>query len=85
MDERNQRKSKTGVVVSNKGDKTIVVSVERQFMHPKYGKTIRKTKKYYAHDEKNECGMGDVVSITETRPLSKLKCWRLETVVDKAK
>ena len=85
MDERNQRKTRTGVVVSNKADKTIVVSVERQFMHPMYGKTIRKTKKYYAHDEKNECGIGDVVSIMETRPLSKLKCWRLDSVVEKAK
>ena len=85
MSERNQRKTRTGVVVSNKADKTIVVSIERQFVHAKYGKTVRKTKKYYAHDEQNVCTIGDIVTIMETRPLSKLKCWRLETVVVKAK
>lgn len=82
--ERNDRKSRVGVVVSDIMDKTIVVSVRRQFVHPKYGKILRQTKKFYAHDEKNEGKVGDTVRITETRPLSKTKRWRLETVVQKA-
>ena len=85
MSERNRRKIRTGVVISNKADKTITVNVERQIMHPKYGKTVRYNKKYHAHDEKNECAIGDTVSIIETRPLSKMKRWRLSEIVVKVK
>jgi small subunit ribosomal protein S17 len=85
MAERNERKVRVGTVVSDKMDKTIIVSVERQFLHPKYGKILRSSKKFAAHDEKNECKIGDVVSIIETRPLSKTKRWRLGEVVTKAK
>ncbi len=66
-------------------DKSVVVSVERKVKHPKYGKFVKKTTKFVAHDEKNECGIGDVVKIMETRPLSKTKCWRLVEVIEKAK
>ncbi|HUT26226.1 MAG TPA: 30S ribosomal protein S17 [Sumerlaeia bacterium] len=79
------RKVRTGLVVSSKNDKTIVVRVERTFQHPVVGKYIRRQKKYYAHDEKNVCGVGDVVRIAECRPLSKMKRWRLTEVVTRAK
>ena len=83
--ERNLRKERVGVVVSNKMDKTIVVAVERKEKHPLYGKFVKKTTKFYAQDEKNECGIGDTVRIMETRPLSKTKNWRLVEIVEKAK
>lgn len=83
MEERNLRKSKVGVVSSNKMEKTIVVKVERSMMHAKYGKKMKKTNKYFAHDEKNECGIGDTVKIMETRPLSKNKTWRLVEIIKK--
>jgi small subunit ribosomal protein S17 len=79
------RKERTGVVVSNKMDKSVVVAVERKVKHAKYGKYIKKTTKFMAHDEKNECGIGDLVTIAETRPLSKNKNWRLKTILEKAK
>ena len=82
---RNARKEITGTVTSSKMDKTVVVSVVRKMKHPKYGKYFKRTKKYTAHDEKNECGMGDLVKIMETRPLSKTKCWRLVEIIEKAK
>ncbi len=83
--ERNLRKTRTGVVRSSKMDKTITVAVERRVKHPIYGKFVKKTTKFHAHDEKNECVVGDVVRIMETRPLSKTKRWRLVEVVEKAK
>ncbi|MBQ0126490.1 MAG: 30S ribosomal protein S17 [Bacteroidales bacterium] len=83
--ERNLRKERVGVVVSSKMDKTIVVAVERKEKHPLYGKFVKKTTKFVAHDEKNECGMGDTVRIMETRPLSKTKNWRVVEIVEKAK
>ncbi len=83
--ERNLRKTKTGVVVSNKMDKTISVKVEARQRHPMYGKFVKKSKKFHAHDEKNECNPGDVVKIMETRPLSKTKSWRLIEIIEKAK
>jgi small subunit ribosomal protein S17 len=83
--ERNLRKERQGVVVSNKMDKTIVVAVERHTEHPIYGKYVKKTTKLYAEDEKNECNEGDTVRIMETRPLSKTKRWRLVEIVEKAK
>ncbi len=82
---RNLRKERIGLVVSNKMDKTIVVAVERKQRHPKYGKFIKLTKKFYAHDEKNECSEGDIVKIMETRPLSKTKRWRLVEIIEKVK
>jgi len=85
MEERGRRKSKTGSVVSSKMNKSIVVSVERLVKHPLYGKYFRKTSKFMAHDEENQCQVGDKVKIVETRPLSKLKRWRLVEVIDKAK
>ncbi len=85
MTERNLRKTKTGVVSSNKMTKTITVAVERKVKHPIYGKFVKKTTKFHAHDEKNECTIGDVVKIMESRPLSKTKRWRLVEVIDKAK
>jgi small subunit ribosomal protein S17 len=85
MAERNYRKEKTGVVVSDKMDKSIIVNVERSIMHPVYGKIVRKNTRYVAHDEKNESKNGDKVKIVETRPLSKTKNWRLESIVVKAK
>ena len=81
---RGLRKSREGVVVSNKMQKTVVVAVVRQVQHQAYGKYIRKTSKHYAHDEKNECQVGDRVRIVETRPLSKLKRWKVESVLAKA-
>lgn len=83
--ERNLRKEKVGVVTSNKMNKSIVVSVMRKVKHPKYGKFVNKTSKFVAHDEKNECSIGDTVRIAETRPLSKTKNWRLVAVVEKVK
>ncbi|MEI7960363.1 MAG: 30S ribosomal protein S17 [Chitinophagaceae bacterium] len=85
MVERNLRKMRIGVVTSDKMDKTITVAVERKVKHPIYGKFVKKTTKFHAHDEKQECGIGDVVKIMETRPLSKTKRWRLVEVVEKAK
>ncbi len=82
---RNLRKTRIGVVTSNKMNKTITVAVERKVKHPMYGKFVKKTTKFHAHDEKQECGIGDVVKIMETRPLSKTKRWRLVEVVEKAK
>ncbi|HRI01306.1 MAG TPA: 30S ribosomal protein S17 [Saprospiraceae bacterium] len=81
--ERNLRKQKTGVVTSNKMDKTIAVTVAKSMLHPKYDKFVKKSKKYFAHDEKNECNIGDLVRIMETRPLSKNKSWRLVEIVKK--
>ena len=83
--ERNLRKIRIGVVSSNKMDKSITVKVERKVKHPLYGKFVKKSTKFHAHDEKNECTIGDTVRIMETRPLSKSKRWRLVEVVEKAK
>ncbi len=83
--ERNLRKTKTGVVTSNKMDKSITVNVERKVKHPLYGKFVKKSTKFHAHDEKNECSIGDTVKIMETRPISKTKRWRLVEVVEKVK
>ncbi|ACU59120.1 SSU ribosomal protein S17P [Chitinophaga sp. YR627] len=85
MIERKLRKTRTGVVSSNKMDKTITVSVERKVKHPIYGKFVKKTTKFMAHDEQNECSIGDTVRIMEVRPLSKNKCWRLVEVIEKVK
>lgn len=82
---RNLRKVRTGIVVSDKMDKTITVSVERKVKHPMYGKFMKKSKSFHAHDEKNDCGIGDTVKIMETRPLSKSKNWRLVEIIEKAK
>ena len=83
--ERNTRKVREGVVVSDKMDKSIVIKVERKMKHPIYGKFLKRSTKFMAHDEKNECHIGDRVRIMETRPLSKNKCWRLIEIVEKAK
>lgn len=83
--QRNARKEKIGKVVSNKMNKSIVVAVERRVKHPIYGKFMKKTTKFMAHDEKQECNIGDVVRIMECRPLSKLKRWRLVEILEKAK
>lgn len=85
MEQRAFRKTRVGVVVSNKMEKTITVAIERKVQHPIYKKYFKKTTKLLAHDEKRECGIGDKVKIMETRPLSKLKRWRLVEVVEKAK
>ena len=85
MSERNSRRTIVGIVVSNKMDKTVVVNVEESRRHPLYGKTQKVSKKYMAHDENNECAIGDKVKIMETRPLSKNKRWRLVEIVEKAK
>jgi small subunit ribosomal protein S17 len=85
MESRNLRKERIGVVVSNKMDKTISVIIERKVKHPMYGKFVKKSKKYLAHDDKNDCGIGDTVRIMETRPLSKNKCWRLVEIIERAK
>lgn len=85
MEKRNIRKERTGVVTSNKMDKSIVVSVVKRVKHPMYGKFVLQTKKFVAHDEKNECNIGDTVRIMETRPLSKTKCWRLVEIIERAK
>ena len=83
--ERNNRRTKLGVVVSNKMDKTITVSVESDKRHPLYGKVFKTTKKFKAHDENNECNIGDIVEIMETRPLSKDKYFRVQEIVERAK
>ena len=83
--ERNLRKERVGIVVSNKMDKTIVVAVKWKEKHPIYGKFVNKTRKFHAHDEKNEAGMGDTVRIMETRPLSKTVRWRLTQIIERAK
>ncbi|MCQ2349525.1 MAG: 30S ribosomal protein S17 [Paludibacteraceae bacterium] len=85
MEARNLRKERVGVVSSNKMDKTITVAVKWKEKHPMYGKFVNKTKKYHAHDEKNECNIGDTVRIMETRPLSKSKRWRLVEIIERAK
>ena len=82
---RNLRKERTGVVVSNKMDKTIVVAVKRKVKHPIYGKFVNKTKKFMVHDEKNDCNIGDTVRIMETRPLSRRKSWRLVEIIERVK
>ena len=83
--ERNLRKIRVGVVSSNKMDKSIVVLVERKVKHPLYGKFVKKSTKFHAHDEKNQCSIGDTVRIMETRPISKTKRWRLVEIVEKVK
>ena len=85
METRNLRKERQGIVVSNKMDKTIVVTVHWKEKHPIYGKFVNKTRKFHAHDENNECGIGDTVRIMETRPLSKTVRWRLTQIVERAK
>ena len=85
MTERNLRKSRVGMVVSNKMDKTVVVAIQDNVVHPMYGKIIKRTLKVHAHDENNECSIGDKVSIMETRPLSKTKRWRIVSIIEKAK
>ena len=85
MEERNNRKVREGIVVSNKMDKTIVVAIRDKAKHPLYKKTITHTKKVKAHDEANDCGVGDKVRIVETRKLSKDKCWRVAEILEKAK
>ena len=85
METRNLRKERIGVVVSNKMDKTIVVKVERRLMHPKYGKFVKRSTKFKVHDQNNDCNVGDVVRIMETRPNSKEKCWRLVEIIERAK
>ena len=83
--ERNRRKTRVGTVVSDKMNKTVVVAVERRYAHPLYGKQVTRTKKYHAHDEKDEYHIGDVVRIMETRPLSKLKRWRVVEAIERAR
>ena len=85
MEKRNLRKERIGVVTSNKMEKSIVVSVVKRVKHPMYGKFVLQTKKFVAHDEKNDCNIGDTVRIMETRPLSKNKCWRLVEIIERAK
>jgi len=84
-EKRNNRKVREGLVTSNKMEKSIMVSVERKLKHPKYGKFLKRTTKLMAHDEKNECSIGDKVKVMETRPLSKNKCWRLVEIIERAK
>lgn len=85
METRNLRKTRQGVVISNKMDKTIVVAIEDHVKHPMIGKIVKKTVKLKAHDENNECGIGDTVKVMETRPLSKDKRWRLVEIIEKAR
>ncbi len=85
MSERKLRKERIGLVSSVSMDKSVVVSVERRVKHPRYGKFVKTTSKFIAHDEKNTCAIGDKVSIMETRPISKRKCWRLVKILEKAK
>lgn len=85
MEKRNLRKERVGLVVSNKMDKSIVVQIVRKYRHPVYGKFVRKSNKFVAHDEKNDCNIGDTVRIMETRPLSKRKNWRLIEIIERAK
>jgi small subunit ribosomal protein S17 len=85
MENRNLRKERVGLVVSNKMDKSIVSTVERKVKHPIYGKFVKATSKFMAHDEKNDCIIGDTVKIMEIRPMSKNKCWRLVEIIERAK
>ena len=85
METRNLRKERICVVTSNKMEKSIVVSEVKKVKHPMYGKFVLKTKKYVAHDEKNDCNIGDTVKIMETRPMSKSKCWRMVEIIERAK
>jgi|TARA_B100002019_G_C21233347_1_gene581341 small subunit ribosomal protein S17 len=85
MENRNLRKERIGIVTSNKMEKSIVVSEVKRVKHPMYGKFVLKTKKYVAHDDLNDCNIGDTVKIMETRPLSKSKCWRLVEIIERAK
>ncbi len=85
MEERNLRKTRVGVVVSNKMDKTVVIAIKERVKHPLYGKIVNRTKTLKAHDEQNECGIGDTVRVAETRPLSKEKRWRVVEIIEKAK
>lgn len=85
METRNLRKERTGVVLSNKMEKSITVAVKWKEKHPIYGKFVNKTKEYHAHDENNECSIGDTVKVMETRPLSKTKRWRLVQIIERAK
>ncbi len=85
MEVRGYRKTRVGVVVSDKMDKTIVVAIKTKVRHPLYGKMVNRTRKFRAHDENNECGIGDTVKIMETRPISKDKRWRLVEIIEKAK
>ena len=82
---RNNRRERVGIVVSNKMDKSVTIAVKTKFKHPIYGKFINKTSRFMAHDEKNDCNMGDLVKIMETRPLSKNKNWRLVEIIERAK
>ncbi len=85
MEKRNLRKERIGIVVKDAMDKSIIVGVERRVKHPMYEKYVKKTSTFMAHDEKNDCGVGDKVRIMETRPMSKRKCWRLVEIIEKAK
>ncbi|MEE4176173.1 MAG: 30S ribosomal protein S17 [Bacteroides sp.] len=85
METRTPRKERTGIVVSNKMEKSIVVEVQRRVKHPKYGKFVKRSSRFMAHDDKNDCNIGDTVRIMETRPLSKNKCWRLVEILERAK
>lgn len=85
METRTPRKERTGIVVSNKMEKSIVVEVQRRVKHPKYGKFVKRSSRFMAHDEKNDCNIGDTVRIMETRPLSRNKCWRLVEILERAK
>ena len=85
LQKRNLRKERIGIVTSSAMDRSVVVSVERRVKHRMYGKYIKKTTKFFVHDEKNECNVGDRISIMETRPISKKKCWRLIKIIEKAK
>lgn len=85
MENRNLRKERTGLVMSNKMDKSIVISVERKVKHAIYGKFVKMTSKFMAHDEKNDCNIGDTVRIMEVKPMSKSKCWRLVEIIERAK
>tara|TARA_B100000073_G_C23490253_1_gene475310 strand:+ start:334 stop:591 length:258 start_codon:yes stop_codon:yes gene_type:complete len=85
MKQRNLRKERIGIVTSNKMEKSIVVSEVKRVKHPMYGKFVLRTKKYVAHDEKNDCNIGDTVKIMETKPISKNKCWRIIDIIERAK
>lgn len=85
MSTRNLRKERTGIVTSNGMQKSIVVSIENKIKHGKYGKFVKQTSKFVAHDEKDDCNVGDTVKIMETKPLSKRKCWRLVEIIERAK
>ena len=85
MEQRNLRKERIGIVTSNKMEKSIVVSEVKRVKHPMYGKFVLRTKKYVAHDEKNDCNIGDTIKIMETKPISKNKCWRIVDIIERAK